>query len=116
MTFTTTTTTKGSVSSFWTEASRLSACLYGRQILAARDEVLRMSAFPVGQAFDARLSSYLFRGRRARPANDGLHLLLHWRNVSHITQASPLSHSLSVREMLLVLVCRGGGGGGVVCA
>jgi hypothetical protein len=77
---------------------------------------MRMSAFPVGQAFDARWSSYLFRSRRARPADEGLHLLLHWRNVSHITQASPLSHSLSVREMLLVLVCRGGGGGGVVCA
>jgi hypothetical protein len=69
MTFTTITTTKGSVRSLWTEAARLPACLCGRQILAARDEVLRMSAFSVGQAFDGRLS------HRARPADDGLHML-----------------------------------------
>jgi hypothetical protein len=94
---------------------KLPACLCGRQILAARDEVLRMSVFSVGQAFDARWSSYLFRSRRARPADNGLHLLLHWRNVSYITRASPPSHSLSVREMSCVLVC-GSGGGGVICA
>jgi hypothetical protein len=71
------TTTKRLVGSLWTEAARLPACLCGRQILAAQDELLRMSAFSVGQAFDARWSSYLCRSRRAHHANDGLHLLLH---------------------------------------
>jgi hypothetical protein len=59
VTFTTTTTTKRLAGSLSTEAARLPTCLCGRMILAARDEVLRMSAFSVGQAFDARWSSYL---------------------------------------------------------
>jgi hypothetical protein len=68
-----------------------------------------MSAFSVGRAFDGRLISVVVVA----------HALLTttcWRNVSHITQASPPSNDISVRERLLVLVCRGGDGGGVVCA
>jgi hypothetical protein len=41
-------------------SSRLLACLCGRQILAARDSMLRMSAFATGQDFDARWSSISF--------------------------------------------------------
>jgi hypothetical protein len=82
-----TTTTKRSSGSLWTEAARRPACLCGRQILAAQDDVLRMSAFSVGQAFDARWSSYLCHSRRARPADDGLHLLL--RNVSYNYTSKP---------------------------
>ena len=111
MTFTTKTTTKRSAGSLWTEAARLPACLCGRQILAAQDELLRMSAFSVGQAFDARWSSYLCRSCRTHPADDGLLLLLHWHNVSYITQASPPSYSFSACDTLLVLVYSSGGGG-----
>jgi hypothetical protein len=39
--------------------------------LAARDVVLRMPAFSVGQAFNARWSSYLCRSCRARHADGG---------------------------------------------
>jgi hypothetical protein len=52
----------------------------------------------------ARWSSYLFRSRRARPADDGLHLLKY-------TQASPLLYFLSACKTSLVLVCSSGGSG-----
>jgi hypothetical protein len=50
------------------------------------------------------------RSRRAQPADDGLHLLLQWRNVSYITPASPPSYSFSACDTLLVLVYSSGGG------
>jgi hypothetical protein len=50
MTFITTTTIKRLADSLWMEAARLPACFCGRQIPAAWDEVLRMSAFSVGQS------------------------------------------------------------------
>jgi hypothetical protein len=55
-----------------------------------------MSAFSVGQALRARWSSYLCRSCRARPADDGLHLLLAYRTgaTCHKLHKQALHHIL----------------------
>jgi hypothetical protein len=70
--------------------------------------MLRISALSVRQAFGAR--SYLFRSRRVRPADDGLHVLLPWRIVACITQVSTFPFCM---QTSLALVC-GSSGGGII--
>jgi hypothetical protein len=96
MTFTTTTTTKRLISSLWAEAAKLLVCLRGATDYGC---LLRMSAFSVGQAFVARRSSYLCHSCRARPANDGLHLLLAYDT----SATSHTSHKQALRDILFAL-------------